>query len=196
MKGLKYYRWQGIAPRLPNGDCCWTIDFPLDYFRPLPDSGRRVTKWNPKLIGVYPEAPATVDFCDGGTRIYPIFSLRLRRFFESQYPKVIQFLPFRLERDDGKFPMTGYALGNYLKVIECVDRRRTKVAENDWTPMDSGAYRIRGPVILNGSAIRGAVCFRVRGYPGCIVVDSSLHERLEQGGFVGCRFEELQVSLE
>lgn len=190
---MKYYRLASFAPWVPEMGDHWTIDVPIELPELFQWDGKRVRRWNPKLIAVYSEAPYPIDFALATYREYAVFSRRLRRFFEDRFPDLIQFLPFRLQRDDGSQPMRGYSFGNFLKVIDCIDKQHTMVEDDDWTPTDDGIYMTRGPLYLHRPAIEDAVCFLVQGTCGYVIVRGDVHEELERRRFIGCRFEEVRV---
>jgi len=191
---MKYYSLESHALRRPNGQYCWMIDIPLTLHALSGADGKRVATWNPKLIAVYPEGPVDFDFGHAGTMRYPIFSSRLRAFFERNCPRMIQFLPIRLERDDGTLPMDGYSLGKFLHVVECIDRKRTRVDNNDWTPSETGEYQICGPVCLRQSGIGDAVCFHVKGASDDVICRDDLRLAIEREKFKGFKFETVKIS--
>lgn len=191
---MTHYQLEAYAPRLADGSCCWMIDLPLTFPALARRDGKRIKRWNSNIIAVYPEAPAEFDYGEVGVSLYPIFSSRLRAFFDASCPGLIHFLSIRLERDDGAFPLRGYCLGKFLTLIDCIDRTRTKVDNGDWTPSSSGDFNVCGPVVLRKSRIQDARCFVVRGASQYIVIREDLRRDLEAEDFKGLSFEDLRIS--
>jgi len=82
----------------------------------------------------------------------------------------------------------------FLRFIDCLDRKRTKV-RNNWEPInDWGDFGVRRPVTLKRVLIGDEMLFRIKGYSVCIVIRSDLFEAMEQAGFQGQRVEPLRTS--
>jgi hypothetical protein len=187
---MRYYEWLGEidagAIRFPdrqfNG--FWMVE------------GRPVIGWNEYMIAVYlcSEVPV-FDYgrsCDS----WPVFSPRMRKVMEEYAPGLIQFLPFRFQRPDGSGQVTGYCVGQILRLIDCFDRTRTKVRKN-WDPINAfGDFDTYWPsdVVLSSTPIGEERLFRVRGNSDSIVIREDLKTAIQRTGFEGQRFDPLEIS--
>ena len=89
--------------------------------------------------------------------------------------------------------MHGYSLGKFLQVVDCIDRKRTRV-DDDWTPASTGEYQTYGPVHLREPAIRDAICFLVKGASRYVICRDDLREALQREQFQGLEFGEVRIS--
>jgi len=183
---MNYYQWLGQLS---------TISFPEDDFNGWwMVEGTEVEGWDERLIAVYPadEAP-NFDFTEA-MNSWPVFSSKMRGFLAKEAPGMIQFLPFRLQREDGTAEVLGFCVGQVLRVIDCLDRNRTKVA-NDWKPINEfGDYDTRGPLVLDRNLIGKERLFRIRGDCLHIVIREDLRDAIEGAGFAGHRFDLLDAT--
>jgi len=183
---MNYYQWLGQLA---------TVSFPDDDFNGWwMVEGTEVHGWDERLIAVYPaEDPPTFDFTEAMNG-WPVFSRELRDFLTGKARGVLQFLPFRLQREDGTGEVLGFSVGQVLRVIECLDRSRTKVA-NAWQPINPlGDYGTRGPLVLNRRLIGDQRIFRIKGDCLHIVIREDLRDGIDAAGFTGHRFDLLEAT--
>lgn len=158
--------------------------------------GNELVGWNSRTEGRCPDASFVVDFTTASGRTWPIFSARMKRFVEGLIPGDLQYLPFRLvnDPDKPKIPARTMYLGNVLKVVDCMDRQRTNVRNDDWTPRPNGMFEVRGPVWLRRSLIEDERFFVIDGTP-TMVVREDAKELIEAEGFRGVAWvQEMLVS--
>lgn len=155
--------------------------------------GATVPDWNPNLIGNF----TTNDFLAVDYSLalnsWPVFSQRLRELIEQIAAGAIQFLPFRLLDRFGNHEVTGYYVGQILEIVDCLDRSRTKVANDDWTPINKyGSLRIREPFVLNKNLAAGHHLFRLLGCRARIVVSAEFKHAVEMANMLGIGFTPMQ----
>ncbi len=195
---MKYYRlWHGYPPKEEHWGRDWTIKFdPPDVECVVKlKKGNEVTDWNPRTAGRCPDASFVVDFTAASGRTWPIMSSRMKRLVEEICPGDIQYLRFRLVNDPGKPRIAARTmyLGNVLTIVDCIDRNRTKVSNDDWTPRPNGQLEVRGPIWMKRSAIADKRFFRIYFPP--MLVREDVKELIDAEGFRGVAFvEEMPVS--
>jgi hypothetical protein len=178
---MKYYEWLGeldaVEIRFP--------DFQFNGFWML--EGKPVIGWNEYLIAVYLCTETPIFNFGLAVPPWPMFSPQMRSLMENIASDLIQFLPFRFQRPDGTGQVTGYCVGQLLRLVDCLDRDRTKV-RNNWEPInergDFGTYR---PIVLSRSLIGEESLFRIKGMCRSIVICEDLKKAIEDGGVKGQR---------
>ncbi|MBS0266505.1 MAG: hypothetical protein JSS02_31525 [Planctomycetes bacterium] len=188
---MRLYRVEAYAPRIPGTQNPWPLDMPLDLDRFVRTDRTRIKDWDPRAIVVYPTVAVPFDYAEVGSRSCPIFSRRMQSFFKTHFPQVIQFLPVRLMRDDGDAEIEGFALGKILASIDCIDRSHTHVADGLWSLTESSNYKVRGPVVCDGSKIGRRHFFRVFGASHYVVCTDRFKELLDSQSFIGMRLNEM-----
>jgi len=192
---MKYYRWLGEItgvefPTLDYKERWWMVECsPVDDW-----DGQMTGTYAPKRVGLKSREP---QFNFGiALNSWPIFSSELKDFLERQAPDHIQFLPFPLRV--GRWRpriLTGYYVGQFLRLVECLDRKRTAVRDNCWEPVNkSGDFDIRSPVVLDTAAIGDEKLFRVFGYRLYTVIREDLKDAIERHGFAPQRFDLMETS--
>ena len=84
-------------------------------------SGRPISNWDSREIAVYEQPFVDRDFAPSlGLLSMPIISSRVKELFHSMFLDALQFLPFRLQMDDGTGEVLGYYGLNVLTVRDCV----------------------------------------------------------------------------
>lgn len=185
---MSYYEWWGeldaIEVRFPERSFnnYWMVE------------GRPVEGWNDKITAAYTTpSPPVFDF-GLADNAWPIFSFRMCDFLENAIPDVIQFLPFRLQRPNGMGRIASYSVGQVLKCVDCLDRKRTQVREN-WQPINEfGDFGTRHPIVLSRQLIGDGKLFRVIGNCGPIVVSDEIKKAIEKSGFREQRFDAVLCS--
>ncbi|WP_442485495.1 imm11 family protein [Aeoliella sp. SH292] len=197
---MKYFHlWHGFPPEQPEWGRPWNVEFdPPDVESMVKlRKGKELNDWNPRTQGKCPDASFSVDFTVASGRSWPIFSPRMKRVMESICPGDIQYLPFCLVNDPGKPKIANRTmyLGNVTTIVDCIDRVRTKVRNDDWTPRPNGTIQVRYPIWLKRSAMSGRRFFRVNGYFTPMIVREDIKEQIEAGDFRGVVFvREMPVS--
>jgi len=191
---VRYFRWLGEItgvefPQLDYKERWWMVEC-----SPVDDWDGQVTgTYTPKRVGLKSREP---QFNFGlALNSWPIFSTELKEFLEREAGGHIQFLPFQLRV--GRWrprKMTGYFVGQFLRLVDCLDRKLTAVRDN-WQPVnDYGDFGIRHPAVLSTAAIGGENLFRVLGYRVCIVIREDLKDAIEKHGFAPQRFDLMEAS--
>jgi hypothetical protein len=153
-----------------------------------------VESWDEQLTATYPAGEFVPLDYTVPWNAWPVISRRFRQFLEREVPGHVQYLPFRLRGADGKGEKKGYCVGQILRMVDCLDRKRTTIA-GSWDAIDEGkSVQVRGPVVLERRKCARERFFRVAGYNICIVVRQDLKEAIEEAEFLGTSFRELDVS--
>lgn len=185
---MNYYEWLG---ELDSAE----INFPdLEFNGFWMVEGKPVIGWTDYMIAVYMCA-ATPRFEFGmALNSWPIFSPAMQALMERLTPGVIQFLPFRFQRLNGKDQVAGYCVGQILRVVDCLDRQRTSV-RNNWEPINAGGdFGVMRPFALSRSGIGDEKLFRIQGKRGTIVIREDVRHAIESAGFSGQRFDLIECS--
>ena len=184
---MKYFEWWGeldsievrFSDRQFNG--FWFVE------------GSPVVGWAEFIIAVY--------LCDDIPRFdfgiarngWPIFSERMRDFLNGQCPGLVQFLPFRLQRPDGSAQTGRYSVGQVLRLVDCLDKERTKIRES-WAPINEfGDFAVLRPLVLSSKIIGDHQLFRIKGHSGSVVIREDLKDAIEAAGFGLQRFDDIEV---
>jgi hypothetical protein len=191
---VNYFEWLGEIT---------SVEFPEPHYRERwwMVEGRPVEGWDGKLVGTYNPARAglkspTPQFHYGmALNSWPIFSPMFREFLEQTTPGLIQFLPFQLQASKkARGPQISYFVGQFLRLIDCLDRERTPVA-NNWEPINEyGDFDTRWPLVLSRKLIVDERLFRIRGDCGHIIIREDLKRAIENNGFTNQRFDSIEVA--
>ena len=185
---MNYYEWLGeldsVEIRFP--------DLQFNGFSMV--EGIPVIGWTEYLIAVYLCAEAPVFAFGMADTAWPVFSPGMRALMERLVPGVVQFLPFRFQRPDGSGQVVGYSVGQILKLVDCLDRSRTKVRKN-WEPINErGDFDTLPPLVLKQSLIGAERLFRIKGDCRTIVIREDLKRSIEDAGFASQRFDLLATT--
>jgi hypothetical protein len=192
-----YFLWEYRQPTSTGAP------FHLEFHRDVTNRlrthprGELVHDWNVATVAVCNEVPFTTDFVIVSGVYWPAVSERLKCLFEDRYPNCVQFLPFTLVAASNECPIEGanMYLGNVLSVVDCIDRRRTKVRNDDWAPRPNGTYQVRRPIWLKRSKVLAHPLFLIEGVATEIIARQDLCDEIQAGGFLGCyAVEEMPVS--
>ena len=153
----------------------------------------RVEGWDEKAVATYPGSEFMhLDF---QMAHHPIFSSGFRAFFEERHLPV-QFLPIRLQREDGTSEVKGYSVAQILEAVECLDQERTVVRDGKWKKRRNGNYDLPylNDLWLDLCKIEVHRLFRIDGCSIKLVIREDLKCEIEASGFTGCCFQEMNVS--
>ena len=185
---MNFYEWLGELGPV-------NIDFPEDEFQGWwMVEGRPVPEWDNKIVAtLHGDDPATFDF--GLTEnSWPVCSSKMRDFLATVVPGLVQYLPFRLHIERDQSELTRFSVCQFLKLVDCLDRKRTRVRDN-WQPINAfGDFATYRPFVLRRDLIEENKLFRINGKCRSIVVREDLKEAIENAGFTGQRFDLVDVS--
>jgi hypothetical protein len=147
----------------------------------------------PTLFGARPKRTGRNSGPDAFEILGPwtIVSERLKEVLTSVAEGYVQFAPFEIRSHDGKDVQDGYFAIRVVHRIECVDRTRTTVWNDDWKPKINGTFKLNDPVVYSLSAMEGYPILTTQERFGFIVRDD-VKEALEP--FVGLNFHQLMTS--
>lgn len=189
-----YFEWaEPISDDPEERD--WSIEFPeWIWVEFTMAEGAPVTDWDPSLIARSGRYGKPVDFRLSVGGEWHIYSERLRLLVEQEVPSAVQYLPFRLRSSVGSREVADYWVANHLRLIDCLDKRRTTLYRSCWEPVNPlGDFPVRHAV-LSRHLIASEMLFRVKGDSGLVVVRGDLKERIEAAGMTGCLFTPVDVS--
>lgn len=185
---MRYYEWLGELDAIE-------VNFPErnynDYWMV---EGCPVVGWDKSLTAIYNTHTPPVFHFGLASNAWPVFSDKLRSFFEQRYPGVIQFLPFVMRNSNGNKNESNYFVGQLLRLIDCLDRERTKVRANWKSINEWGDFGTYHPIVLSQQLIGSEFLFRVKGKCITIVIREDVVEEMGIAGFNGQRFDLLDVS--
>ena len=179
-----------LLPVFPLNDkkSPWFVDFKTDneWASESFNHGNRVLNWH-ALEGSCPEGPdRSLDFMLS-LNGWPLFSRKFREVLEAHFPDSAQFLPVSFR--SSVFENNDTSIGQILHLIDAVDRRRTKVDNNDWTPRPNGTFRVQYPIHLRLEIASKYPIFRVPETPVGIYVRNDLCELITKNQLSGVRFD-------
>jgi hypothetical protein len=172
----------------------FAIDFPfMEELENIRDNVP-ITDWDDQLIGTYPSAqcvqcdfPMTLDDT-------PVYSPRLRILMEKFAAGLINYLPFRLQLPDGEGEIKGYCIAQYRRRIDCINRKKTKVENDRWEPINEFGdfdFPFMTKIYLSRKKIGEEKLFRIQGSSTNVVIRQDLKESIEKAGITGCVFKEM-----
>jgi len=152
-----------------------------------------VEEWNSSVFFTYTEDGPHVDF-PRVTGSRHAMSARLQELVAQTAPCHVQFLPFRIRSSVGTGEVNGYALANYLRRIDCLDRERCRTDNDCWE-----AFNLYGDIplvetVIKQSRIGDAKVFRVVGDSELVVVRGDLKTAIEKAGMTGLSFDEVALA--
>lgn len=187
---MKYFEWLGDLNRID-------ITFPSSHFRERwwMAEGQHVEGWDPDLVAHY-TVPEALEFNFGYAKNgWRLFSPAFRSWFDQLHDGLIQFLPFRLRlRENEVVESLGYCVGQILNLVDCLNRDRTTVRDN-WKEINSiGDFGVIPPFALSKKLIGNHKLFRIKGKSISIVMREDLRQEMEDAGFTGQRFDDIEVT--
>ena len=172
-----------------------TLPSPIVELLMFPDP---VHQWDENPKGTFPgePLPLTPDFgCS--TEYNPIGSQSFVDVVQPFIGDQAQFLPFDLASEDkSSVTLSGYHLLHVTAEVDCLDRKLTRVRNDDWSALssDEDFLQVIPPLHMRFSAIRDFAMFRIKGYPIHVIVREDVKAAIEESGLSGTSFEEVLVS--
>ncbi len=164
------------------------------------DAGRYIEDWSPNNTAYYEWEGEHEDLACTTFNLH-VYSPRLKRLMESLMVEGIQYLPLRIKHLHSDQEVHGYHIANYLHVIDCLDRERSRY--EIWTeetllfpekvPWKIGKFRDVRKAVLERGRIGGVRVFRLWGWEMMVVVREDVKRAIEEAGLTGCQFWELEV---
>jgi hypothetical protein len=145
--------------------------------------GTPVTDWDARQLAVYgPGEFHERDYVETSphSRPFPLFSPRFQAAIEQWFPREVQFLPLRLIKPNGTGEVSGYALGNVLTMLDCLDREQT---HGTW--YNGRFITLLGSLTLKSPDFSGAL-FRLK--EGTIIASAAFKSMVEEQGFADLDF--------
>jgi hypothetical protein len=178
---MKLFEWLGEE---------YILEFPWEVWECGPAAG-----WNESLTAFYDPGRFRKFDLALGDNDWPVFSERLRRFLEKEVPGCIRFFPILLSHSDGSGEISGYCVGELLKVVDCIDRSQT-ISTNNWVLAGRNqSFQLQAPIILDPKPIGEERLFRVKGYSRPIVVTDDLKKAVQAGSFRRQIYTPMQTSI-
>lgn len=118
--------------------------------------------------------------------ILDVVSDSLKEFLEDEAPGCVQFLPLRAFYERDELPKHSYWVANWLRVVDCIDWRLSKVRNKD------PKVKLIWPRIIDLNKTGNAPLLIVKEQPGLILIRSDIKQGLQQQGMTGCQFGEIE----
>jgi hypothetical protein len=154
--------------------------------------------WNPDIFAfarVEPPGPITKPDFPSLVGDWQAASLSLANTLHELVPGAFEFLPFRTRTSIGEDITVGYTLLHYLKWVDAIDRRHSRLVagETRYPRLTATCedYYLEH-VVLSQRKLTEPVC-RVRGWSEYHLFREDIVIALKEGGFNGLRFEEVAV---
>jgi hypothetical protein len=200
---MRFFRWthdSGADEAAPSR-LLWYLDIQMIELEPWDlMAGRRIENWNLDTTAYYEGEVAHIDFPFTDNDL-PVYSPRLKLLMERLAVTEIQYLPLRVAHQDRRSEVSGYYLANYLRLIDCLDRKRSEYQV--WTrdnlpfwekrPRMLGTFRDVTKAVLDTTKIGDVRVFRVWGWDVMVVVGGDVKQAIEEAGMTGCRFTEIET---
>lgn len=178
-----------------NGDPC-AIELPPDYghseafWKHLP-----INDWNPKSVAYYSGEELPEFDCHSADVNKVVVSDEFARFVMKQAPNAMQYLPMRLQNCWGAGEILGFGIAHVIRVVDCIDRERTELDDEDegWNREPYGSFRICGELVLSESKIGDESLFLVDGYTVVLCMREDLAMAIGHQFPRGSFLKEMQV---
>ena len=157
--------------------------------------GKPIKKWDPKNTGYY-EYDGVADDLLCTTMLVHVISERLKRLLESLDLKGVQYLPLRIEKEDGGSRLDDYYVLNVNRKIACLDMHKSDyVLWGDERP-DRRPDELRDlrHAVLSLSKIGGARIFRLAEWELHLVVEEGIKEAITREKLTGSCFASLETT--
>ena len=125
---------------------------------------------------------------------FPLFSDAMMQMIDRLDPGAMDWLPIVFHRPRSRERIAGYSIGATNHTIDAIDRDRTRVSQDDWTPRDNGTLRVLYPIWIRGDLIPDCCIFRLSGSPSELWVTEQFKQAVEESGLTGCRFRKAHIS--
>jgi hypothetical protein len=153
----KYFEWLGdpfaISIRFParHFESWWMVE------------GEPVVGWQEVITATFSSDDVLESNFGFAVNGWHIASHDMRVFLEKHVPRLVQFLPFRLKKVDESCELKGRFVCQLLRLVECLDRTRTKVRDN-WEPINEwGDFATLRPLVLDREMVGDQILFRIKG---------------------------------
>lgn len=176
----------------------WFITFDDSYYEDVQSwpmrNDRRITDQDCPLRARCPSG--TMHACDFmlAPNGYAIFSNSMARLIDSLSPRAMKWFPIQIFRTRSRKEINGYSIGATNYAIDAIDRDRTRVSQDDWTPRDNGTLRVLYPIWIRGDLIPDCCIFRLSGSPSELWVTEQFKQAVEESELTGCRFRKAHIS--
>jgi len=179
----------------------WCIRFPSSWEKYDLNRGKPVRKWDPDIVARCKVEEPYVDFPYVVVQDWDAASSRLQALLQKYAPKEAQFLPFKIHSLAGeKREVLGYAVVNYLRTIDCLDRVHSVVKVGAWTDRADPWLRynkyvdvVLEKVVLEKNKIGDPPLFRFLGGSGTPIMREDLKAAVEDAKITGIRFGEAET---
>ncbi len=144
-------------------------------------SGQPISDWDSREIAIYEEPFVERDFAPslGLSASVPIISARVKKLFEEKFSDGLQFLPLRLQKDDGTGEVLGYYGLNVLRVCDCVSIPHS----GNMLPFE---------IVLAKERMPDMDMFAVKHLAECVVTDEVVRA-VKTARFTGFAFEPIKT---
>ncbi|AKF84451.1 hypothetical protein SAMN05443572_114108 [Myxococcus fulvus] len=168
----------------------WHLADPLGQEGPRPGDVWRYTEGLPVQVGRGLRIPVEVpgrplDFSLAGMSV-PVVHVRLAPVFLERAPGQVQLLPVGIEGQPEQ-----YCILVATRLVDCLDEAASRVRR--WEPEDGlpekvGQYSSVRDLRVDAARVGDAVLFRVKGWPGPLIVSEDLKRALEDVKATGLQF--------
>ena len=199
---MRFFRWtHESGAGEANHPLLWYLDIQLIDLETWDlMAGHGIENWNLTTTAYYEDEVAHTDFPFTGNDL-PVYSPRLKLLMERLAATEIQFLPLQIKHKHRSSEVQGYCLANYLRLIDCLDRKRSEYQV--WTrdnllfwekrPWMLGTFRDVTRAVLDTTQLGDVRAFRLWGWEMMAVVRGDVKQAIEEAGMTGCRFTEIET---
>jgi hypothetical protein len=197
---MKFYRWtQNEISQNPNPDLKGYLEIIIDD----------IDKWKLMSGDYWQDSLCDLQaFSEGELLDFPftnndlhVYSAKLVDLMLGLGVTQIQYIPLKIINRWNDQEILDYSIANYLQVIDCLDRVRSKYKV--WTKENLlfwekrsymlGTFQGVSEVVLNKDHIGDSKLFRLWGWNCMVVVREEIKTSIEKAGITGCLFSELEV---
>ncbi len=169
----------------------WTVRFNRDHLNGYwMDEGEQIQNWDPSLEAVSSDGPdVSLDFMFAD-HAWPLFSKRLQLLLNDGWPETFQFLPFTFSPKDKSYVNADFSVGQCLHLVDGLDRDRTGVDNDDWTPRANGTLRVNYPYYVIYNRVKNCPAFRLVGSAVQLFIRNDVQQAILESGYTGSRFDQ------
>lgn len=136
----------------------------------------------------YKKYVALADNIDNLNR-FLVVSRRLKEFIESKSPPDVEYLRVSIINHKKKVASDEYFIINPLRVIDCIDKEKTRIL---WNNIDPEKISACSDVVLHPEALDDSLLlFRPKHLEYYVMVHPDFAREIEGAGFTGLRFTDL-----
>jgi len=144
------------------------------------------------LFTMHPDFPHHTVLTDNliNSDLLVVASQRLKDFLEARGVNDVEYLRVAVRNHKRKLVGRDFFIVNPLEPIECIDLKRSSVSWDCINPKEIN--RVERLALIENKIPPTRELFRIRGFPDAALVSRKLAEAIDERGFTGIRWREIE----